>query len=250
MRISRFLPLFGAALLACGTAWADDAVRTAQETLRDLGFYNGEANGQNDAATQGAIRRFQMFKGLAASGTLDAATTKALHEEALAVPAAASPAQASTPPPASTQEEDRAFLDDRAPAAPSSAPIPSGEVPYAVFYRDTPYANAPGAVQHETLRRARAQLARAGLYVADLDGRTGPRTEEALIRYQSRSSLPRTGRLDMETLARLGLLPGGSGQRAATSRPAPRQGSTRDKLYYGRVPKAEAGAVPRGIRMD
>ena len=43
----------------------------------------------------------------------------------------------------------------------------------------------------------------------------GPATEEALLRYQRRRSLVMTGRLDLETLSAMSLLPGVS-ERSAT----------------------------------
>ena len=51
-------------------------------------------------------------------------------------------------------------------------------------------------------------LARRGLYRGAFDGNAGPDLEFSLRAYQARVRLPVTGRLDLETLAALELLPG------------------------------------------
>jgi peptidoglycan hydrolase-like protein with peptidoglycan-binding domain len=78
---------------------------------------------------------------------------------------------------------------------------------------------APPDVQRRVVLGAQSLLARQGLFRGALDGAYGPATEAAVRAYQSRFSLPTTGRLDMETLAALGLLPG---QRAPGVAPARR----------------------------
>jgi peptidoglycan lytic transglycosylase len=51
-------------------------------------------------------------------------------------------------------------------------------------------------------------LARRGYYRGDIDGLYGPGTEFALRAYQARVGLAVTGRLDLETLVAMGMLPG------------------------------------------
>ena len=50
-------------------------------------------------------------------------------------------------------------------------------------------------------------LARRGLYQEEVNGIYGPAMELSLRAYQARTKLPVTGRLDLETLAALRLLP-------------------------------------------
>jgi peptidoglycan hydrolase-like protein with peptidoglycan-binding domain len=76
-----------------------------------------------------------------------------------------------------------------------------------VLFARTPYATAPLEVQQRVLRNAQAILARGGFYRDIVDGLPGPATEEALLTYQRSARLTLTGRLDMETLATLRLLP-------------------------------------------
>jgi peptidoglycan hydrolase-like protein with peptidoglycan-binding domain len=77
-----------------------------------------------------------------------------------------------------------------------------------VLFAGTPYANAPLALQQSTLRRAQSVLAGRGFYRDIVDGLPGPATEEALLTYQRSARLTLTGRLDMDTLNELHLLPG------------------------------------------
>jgi phosphopantothenoylcysteine synthetase/decarboxylase len=64
------------------------------------------------------------------------------------------------------------------------------------------------AVQRNVIVSAQIALARHGLYREQIDGIYGPSMELSLRAYQSRTRLPVTGRLDLETLAALRLLPG------------------------------------------
>jgi peptidoglycan hydrolase-like protein with peptidoglycan-binding domain len=78
----------------------------------------------------------------------------------------------------------------------------------ADFFAGTPYANAPAVVQGSTLRRAQSFLASRGIYRDPIDGAPGPATEESILNYQRSVRLPLTGRLDLETLSAMRLLPG------------------------------------------
>src|SRR6476620_8347875 len=64
--------------LGCSLAWADPAIESAQQKLKDGGFYYGEINGQKDADTTAAIRRYQIRNGLQITGDLNAETLKSL----------------------------------------------------------------------------------------------------------------------------------------------------------------------------
>jgi peptidoglycan hydrolase-like protein with peptidoglycan-binding domain len=101
-------------------------------------------------------------------------------------------------------------LSDDDPAVvtrPRSLP-PATQDEWTTFYHGTPYATAPREVQINVLRRAQNQLARRNLFDAIPDGLPGSSTSDALVLYQEQRRLPRTGRLDLRTLADLNLLPG------------------------------------------
>ena len=63
-------------------------------------------------------------------------------------------------------------------------------------------------MQRNVVLSAQIALARRGLYHDEINGVYGPAMEFSLRAYQARTRLPVTGRLDLETLAALRLLPG------------------------------------------
>ena len=77
-------------------------------------------------------------------------------------------------------------------------------------FAGTPYENAPPEVQQDVIAKAQKRLAKRDLYRGEITGLFGPDLEFSLRAYQSRVGLPTTGRLDLETLAALELLPGGN----------------------------------------
>jgi peptidoglycan hydrolase-like protein with peptidoglycan-binding domain len=93
-----------------------------------------------------------------------------------------------------------------APPAPLDAPSPD----FPVLFAGTPFANAPLTVQQDTLRRAQSILSDRGYYRDIVDGLPGPATEEALLTFQRSARLTLTGRLDLDTLNEMRLLPGGN----------------------------------------
>jgi peptidoglycan hydrolase-like protein with peptidoglycan-binding domain len=248
------LTLCGLAAAAPRFALADEAVRSAQESLQALGFYTGPVNGENSDDLRGAIRRFQKRNGLEATGELNAETATALNQGGEAGQGAESgggnpqppaipkptpsraPAPAPQPPsaPPVRPVTPRVPSAARAPGVPSAATDPRCS---DLFYR-TPYENAPASVQHDTIRKAQALLARQGLFDGVIDGQPGPATEEGIFRYQSQSRMRRTGILDLSTLAQMRLLPDSQ----APTRSAPR-------IYEGRIPHP-AEPVVRGVPLD
>lgn len=233
-------------LLLTTAAIADDRLRDVQTELKAQGFYYGEVSGQTSPETAAAIKRYQIRNGLEVTGQLSAETTAALGiGQAKPVPQEAPPpAPAPEPmrqpePPAavrrspSVEEKDREFLrreetrpepveEDRSIVRPPT-PIPEATAGFSALFAGTPYATAPGEVQEQTLRRAQAILLNRGFYRDELDGQPGPATEEALLTFQRSQRLPLTGRLDLQTLSILRLLPGRTQPRPAdTEAPQPR----------------------------
>jgi peptidoglycan hydrolase-like protein with peptidoglycan-binding domain len=76
-----------------------------------------------------------------------------------------------------------------------------------MIFQRTPYETAPAVVQRDTLKRAQVRLYRAGWYRGGIDGDPGPDTVRAIRMYQRDANLLATGRLDMETLSEMDLLP-------------------------------------------
>jgi peptidoglycan hydrolase-like protein with peptidoglycan-binding domain len=210
----------------------DEVIAEVQQALKDQGFYYGEINGDKNADTSAAIRRYQIRNGLKITGDLDNDTLKALRSVPSTssppkVASAASPATTPASPPAETQREPAPSSpapeeeaqappgpryapanpypggQDRQPLSPPNAPAQPGGM-----FSDTPYANAPPEVQRNVVVSAQRTLSRRGYYHGPLDGTFGSTLEFSLRAYQAKVGLPVTGQLDLETLAALELLPG------------------------------------------
>jgi peptidoglycan hydrolase-like protein with peptidoglycan-binding domain len=235
---------FLVALVLTVAAHADDRLRDVQAALKSQGFYYGEVDGAEGTETTAAIRRYQIRNGLAVTGKLSDETLVALGMAApktAGAPKAAAPRsgnapQFNPPPPTSSEPpatarprqdllreprgaegEDepvtsgrpRGYPGDPAIVAPPSR-IPSAvdNEEYATFFHGTPYATAPLEVQFDIVRKAQTLLSRSGYYQGAVNGLPATLTSDALFVYQTKQRLPRTGRLDLQTLADLNLLPG------------------------------------------
>lgn len=217
-------------------AQADQSIESAQQILKDQGFYYGELNGQKDTDTVAALRRYQIRNGLSVTGELDPAT-----QQSLGMNAAASARPAAKP--ATTPEAETSDSQDQSPSPQTTtrvnptqprsydtqpsrgpqdypfAPNPSRsapDYPYAGstvppagvdVFANTPYQAAPPGEQRQVIVGAQVILMRGGYYRSGIDGIYGPGMEFSLRAYQSRIGLPVSGRLDMETLSALRLLP-------------------------------------------
>jgi peptidoglycan hydrolase-like protein with peptidoglycan-binding domain len=201
---------------------ADQLVESVQQALKDEGFYYGEVSGEMNANLTAAIRRYQIRNGLQVTGELNDATLQSLGIKSSGATRpttkAASPTPAagtlpSEPPPDETQTASPAPPVQPFSNAPQnqqvfpSTPMGPGTSPGAVF-ANTPFQSAPPAVQRNVIVSAQIALSRYGLYREQIDGIYGPAMELSLRAYQARTRLPVTGRLDLETLAALRLLPG------------------------------------------
>jgi peptidoglycan hydrolase-like protein with peptidoglycan-binding domain len=211
--------LAGASLLR-----ADQKISDVQQALKDQGFYYGDISGDKNADTTAAIKRFQIRNGLQVTGELNDETLKALglgagYQAPRATPVATpddsdlrngprertpSPRQQAQPQPSPDQEteepQDRQVYPNRQPPVVTE----SG----GGLFAGTPYSTAPPEVQQNVMTSAQQKLAQQGLYRGEIDGVYGPNMEFSLRAYQSRVGLRATGRLDLETLAALELLPG------------------------------------------
>lgn len=212
-------------------ARADQTTSTVQQSLKDQGFYYGDVTGQKSAETTAALRRYQIRNGLQITGEIDAETLRSLG-----VGKGAAPTARDEPPPTNDYSDDNntgqsAELPDpdRAPRTvppprrgPDGvyAPAPSATARNAGGVFDgTPYEIAPADLQRHVIVGAQTLLARSGYYRSGIDGEFGPGTAAGLRAFQRRSGIAPDGRLNMETLSALGLLPGQHGPRGHRRRP-------------------------------
>lgn len=201
---------------------ADQLTERVQQALKDQGFYYGEVTGETNANLTAAIRRYQIRNGLQVSGQLNAETLQSLGIDSglgrtttkPISPAPAAPVQPDEQPPNDAEE-----LNPAPPAQPFGNPPPQQQIypsnpmtPASEgVFAGTPFQAAPPPVQRNVVLSAQIALARRGLYRDTIDGVYGPATELSLRAYQAQTRLPVTGRLDLETLAALQLLPGSRG---------------------------------------
>jgi peptidoglycan hydrolase-like protein with peptidoglycan-binding domain len=199
---------------------ADPTIESVQQALKDQGFYYGEVTGEANANLTAAIRRYQIRNGLTVNGEMNSETLRSLGIDSSA---SARPAAKTTPAPSPDLPDLR---DESSGHAAGPIPLPGqpfGDVPQdrqihpsnpvmpgasrGGLLAGTPYEAAPPDVQHNVVISAQIALARRGLYRGEIDGIYGSAMELSLRAYQARTRLPITGRLDLETLAALRLLP-------------------------------------------
>jgi peptidoglycan hydrolase-like protein with peptidoglycan-binding domain len=217
-------------LASLTTGRADPAVAKAQQVLKDEGFYYGQVTGEKNADTNAAIRRYQIRNGLQITGELDEQTLQSLRKAPVA--AASPPAPLASPVARTTPVKSEADSSERqddnaretnsansiAPQPYEASPPQERETPMVYpgravppeggIFRGTPYETAPPEMQRKVIIDAQRILARRGLFKYQADGVFGSDLEFSLRAYQSRVGLRPTGRLDLETLAALELLPG------------------------------------------
>src|SRR6266581_1495764 len=216
-----------AALIFLGSVMlvrADQMIEGVQQALKDQGFYYGEITGETNANLTAAIRRYQIRNGLQVNGELNSETLRSLGIDSSG---SAQPAAKSTPSPRpgapgpgdQSSGETAGVAPPPTPAFANppqdrqlypSNPVPPGPSAGGPF-AGTPYVAAPPDVQRNVVISAQIALARRGLYRGEINGAYGPAMELSLRAYQARTRLPVTGRLDLETLAALQLLPGARG---------------------------------------
>lgn len=205
---------------------ADQMVESVQQALKDQGFYYGEINGEKNANLTAAIRRYQIRNGLQVNGELNSETLQSLginsSASARSATKPASPGAAESAQPSEAPSNETTNASPAAPIQPfsnaprdqqvyPSNPVTPGTSPGGIL-AGTPFETAPAGVQRNVILSAQIALARRGLYHEEIDGAFGPAMEFSLRAYQARTRLPVTGRLDLETLAALQLLPGPRGR--------------------------------------
>jgi peptidoglycan hydrolase-like protein with peptidoglycan-binding domain len=196
-----------------------------QQALKNQGFYYGEVTGETNATLTAAIRRYQIRNGLQVNGELNSETLQSLginsSASARQVTKLASPSPGESAKPSERSSNGTANAGPAPPIQPfdnapqdqelyPSNPVTPRTSPGGVL-AGTPFEAAPSVVQRNVVLSAQIALARRGLYHEEVNGIFGPAMEFSLRAYQARTRLPVTGRLDLETLAALQLLPGARG---------------------------------------
>ena len=147
------------------------ALMQVQERLRQLGAYNGSADGLWGPDSQSALERFQQGRGLQVTGQLNQATAATLGLNPVEL-LAARPATAG------------AAGVDAAPAAVASNTLSRGAV-----------------------RNVQSRLRALGFYRGQVDGAWGAGTQTAIERFQQGRGLQPTGQINPATAQAMGLDP-------------------------------------------
>ena len=89
--------------------------------------------------------------------------------------------------------------------APTPAPSPAQPVPRQTPGTGQPLPKPTPQELSTMVVRVQAALMRLGYYRGDIDGLLGPATRAGLKKFQESQGLKQTGRIDVETLTRLGI---------------------------------------------
>jgi len=224
-------------------------IRDTQQRLSAWGFYDGAVDGIWGADTRRAVERFQRSRGLAVTGDVNAATASALRSAPPPAPVASGAAS----PPAATEATDPTavrtvqnrlhqlgFFNDPA----DGVWGPSTQVALENFQRargldvsgqlTTPTlaamgfepgsfpprntASAAEPLNPAVVQSTQRELRRLGFYRGAADGIWGPRSQEALARFQQSRGLQASGEFNPATLSALGFDPNNLAASAARPR--------------------------------
>jgi peptidoglycan hydrolase-like protein with peptidoglycan-binding domain len=96
----------------------------------------------------------------------------------------------------------------RAATAPTSHPTPQANNPGPQAQPSTAQQGSStqsASLSRDELRQAQQKLKDKGDYKGAVDGKAGPQTAQAVKDFQKQNSLRQTGRLDQQTLSKLGV---------------------------------------------
>jgi peptidoglycan hydrolase-like protein with peptidoglycan-binding domain len=217
------LLIFMAAWMA-NTLLADDLTRVIQQRLKDQGYYYGEVDGRGGEETSAAIRRFQIRHGLQVTGQLDDETLRSLD---VSRKSATRPSSGDDENGSSSGDRSNEDYDRQAPRQYDPHTLPQPEEPnnysqmqpppsaaprvlssFQQLFAATIYERSPAQIQENVLYAVQGELMRSGFFRGVINGRPGPATTEAIVRFQQEAGFTVNGRLDGETLNALQAFPG------------------------------------------
>lgn len=181
-------------------AMSADLVRDVQRGLSTRGYDVGPQDGIYGDSTEQALKRFQRDQRLNASGQVDSQTLAALG-----IPGNAATASSAAPRGTSASRDY----------------VPTNRRQGAMA---TPSSATRLGLNHEQVRGVQQNLADRGYAPGQVDGRWGPRTQQAVRDFQRDQNMQANGRPDPQTLAALGVESGSpatqTGQLPAENPPA------------------------------
>jgi peptidoglycan hydrolase-like protein with peptidoglycan-binding domain len=217
-----------------------------QQRLQQLGF-KVPITGQNDAATQAAIRQFQQRYGLDPSGGIDAATLEVMQNPPAQTLAQVQKAKGltSTGAKATTTTKKATTTAKTTAAKTATTASATAKTTLAGFGTGSLTPGTGTAAKPNTnVKNVQAALTKAG-YTVTQDGQFGPETEAAVKRLQSAHNLPATGTMDNATKGLLsGLVVGTTtATKTTTTKTTTTKKTTAAKAATTAIPKPTAVAV-------
>lgn len=178
--------------------WDPKLIQALQQSLKDSGFYkNGVVTGIWDNNTTDALASYQASKGMRVTGSLDNQTALRLG----LIRSASDEIATTEGVPHAYQERHMArmepvALNDQMTYDRTMSDTDANRMGYHTTYTTLTTS------QVETLQQS---LADSGFYKSGVDGVWGPSTTQAIRNYQASNGLAATGRLNGQTLDRLGV---------------------------------------------
>lgn len=179
-----------------------------QRLLRRDGYYKGTIDGLDGPGTHAALRHFQRDNGLAITGRL---TPRTMSTLGIPIRGTASRSQTLMQNNSqNTSDNSGAYgYNGNMQPQPSQNNMPAaqpnnGNQNNTASREDT--SNGAMAQQpSSTVRTVQRDLQQQGFYSGAVNGILGPQTRDAIRKYQRTNNLNDTGRLDQQTLSRLGV---------------------------------------------
>ena len=147
------------------TTFNQSTIRSVQQELKTSGYYHGKIDGVVGPNTKSAIRAYQKDQNLAVTGRLNSGTVMKLRGQ--------------------------------------SAMQNMNEAARAANNQST--NNASANPSKATIESAQRQLKGKGLYSGAINGKLDQSTESAIRNYQQQNNLTVNGKLDNDTLNKLGV---------------------------------------------
>lgn len=173
-----------------------DDVKKLQERLTELGYYNGEIDGNFGVNTEAAFKLFQQTAGLYVDGIAGSDADVLYADDAPAYKAEAE-AEKAEEPTLEKKEETLAETGVEAPVADTAAPTEAAAVEEAAAMKFS-----TGDYSDEVLK-IQNRLVELGYMSDGADGEYGAKTETAVKSFQTANSLEATGIVEQTTYDKL-----------------------------------------------
>jgi peptidoglycan hydrolase-like protein with peptidoglycan-binding domain len=166
-------------------------VEELQRILKDADFDPGSVDGMMGAQTRGAIREFQKANQLRATGKIDTATWSALTREKEVLHGE----QKMSIPVERVTPEANVTVNNG-----NLNPVEENVVKKIKLHSEVIGRHLK---TKDRIRQIQAALKKAGFYQGSVDGKIGPKTKEAIIKFQKANGLKADGIVGESTSAEL-----------------------------------------------